>query len=610
MDKDQAGSLISAFEWGVVLFVTRANWSSWLPSEIRWLVKQIRPLLLWHVGSFVCITAGSLLALLTPLILKWLIDGIIPQRRMDLLLLVVVLIFLSYEGRTSLNSFGSYLMLSASQKMVLTLRMSLLRHLDTLSACYYENTPVGAVMYPLKEPVDEISYFGSDLLPAVLRMLLTTGFTLATMFLLSPILTLAVAPLIPVFLIIRQYYRKKLAAHADAMQCDRLVWNNFLQEHLSAAIPIQLLGREKRQERKAFHVLAHTVRSQQQLNRTAIWFTICSSVAVTSAMCAVIGYGGARILGGRLSVGSLVAFYGFVAQLFDPLSGAAEIYARTQKIFASIRQVQFLLALQPSVASASAAVCITRDHPSRIDFDNVEFGYSRQRDLLHIPSLRILAGEHVAIAGVNGTGKSTLVKLIARLYDPVSGSIRVSGLDIRTVDLKSLRDFVCYLPRDPILFDGTILSNLRFVCPTVSEHEINDAIQCAGLSGLITSLSDGVHQRVGPGGCQLSGGERQRLAIARAILQRPKVLILDEATSCLDPIAEGIVLRNLRRRLATEILIVISHRPSTFSAFQRVLVLSRGRSIEDANVYFSSVGRSGSSHVILTTETADGSAAT
>jgi len=179
--------------------------------------------------------------------------------------------------------------------------------------------------FPFEEPIEEISYLGSDLLPAVVRMLLTTGFTLATMFVLSPMLTLAVVPLIPVFLIARQYYRKKLAADADAMQCDRLVWNNFLQEHLSAAIPIQLLGREKRQEREAFRVLARGARSQQRLCRTEIWFTICSSVAVTSAMCAVIGYGGARVLGGRLTVGSLVAFYGFVAQLFDPLSGAAEI---------------------------------------------------------------------------------------------------------------------------------------------------------------------------------------------------------------------------------------------------------------------------------------------
>ena len=142
-----------------VLSHARSRWSSWLPSELRWLSKQIRPLLHWHVASFLCITAGSLLALLTPLVLRWLIDQIIPQKKIGLLLLAVGLIFLGYQGRMALTSVGNFLMLTASQKMGLTLRVSLLRHLDTLSADYYENTPVGSVMYPLKEPIEEVCVF-------------------------------------------------------------------------------------------------------------------------------------------------------------------------------------------------------------------------------------------------------------------------------------------------------------------------------------------------------------------------------------------------------------------------------------------------------------------
>jgi ATP-binding cassette, subfamily B, bacterial MsbA len=135
-------------EWLSCLSHERSRWSSWLPSELHWLSKEIRPLLHWHVASFLCITAGSLLALLTPLVLKWLIDQIIPQKKMGLLLLAVGVIFLGYQGRMALTSVGSYLMLTAAQKMGITLRVSLPRHLDTLSADYYENTPVGTVMYP------------------------------------------------------------------------------------------------------------------------------------------------------------------------------------------------------------------------------------------------------------------------------------------------------------------------------------------------------------------------------------------------------------------------------------------------------------------------------
>jgi ABC-type multidrug transport system fused ATPase/permease subunit len=569
---------------GGELFVFRQQKSLWwsrFPSELRWLATQIRPLVRWHAASFLCITAGSILALLTPLVLKWLIDRVIPQRNSGLLGLAVGLIFLGFQGRTALTSLGNYLMLTAAQKMSLTLRVDLLRRLDMLSAEYYENTSVGSVMYPLKEPIDEVSYFGSDLLPAMLRLVLTTGFTLGTMFLLSPVLTLAVVPLIPVFLITRQRFRKRLGDDADTVQGDRLAWSGFLEEHLSSVIPIQLLGQEKRQERRAFRLLACAVRSQLKLFTTGVWFTVCSSLAVALALCAVIGYGGASVLAGTLSVGSLVAFYGFVTQLFEPLSGAAELYARAQKTFASARQLQSALALCPRVENAPYSVRLPDDHDPTIEFAAVEFSYPRQKGLLHIPALQIMAGEQVAMAGENGAGKSTMGKLMVRLYDPVRGSIRLGGEDLRNIRLESLRRHICYLPREPVLFDGTLASNLRLVRSTSTQHDLEDAIRAVGLSSLVATLPDGLRQRIGPGGCQLSGGERQRLAIARAILQQPRVLILDEATSCLDAAGEAAVLECIRSRLRTATLLVVSHRLSTFSAFRRVLILSAGRIVDN-----------------------------
>jgi ABC-type bacteriocin/lantibiotic exporter with double-glycine peptidase domain len=569
---------------GGEVFVFRQQKNRWwfsFPSELRWLAKQIRPLVHWHAASFLCTTAGSVLALLTPLVLKWLIDRVIPQKNTELLLFSVLLIFLGYQGRTALTSLGNFLMLNAAQKLSLTLRVNMLRHIDTLSAEYYENTPVGTVMYPLKEPIDEVSYFGSDLLPAMLRLVLSTGFTLGTMFLLSPVLTLAVVPLIPVFLITRQRFRKRLGNDADTVQEDRLAWSSFLEEHLSSVIPIQLLGQEKRQERRAFRLLARAVRSHQKLFTTGAWFTVWSSLAVALALCAVIGYGGASVLAGSLSVGGLVAFYGFVTQLFEPLSGAAELYARAQKTFASVRQVQSALGLCPRVENAPDSVHLPEDHDPKIEFAGVEFAYPRQRELLHVPALQIMAGERVAMAGENGAGKSTLGKLLVRLYDPIRGSIRLGGEDIRNIRLASLRRHICYLSREPVLFDGTLASNLRLVRPSATERDLDEAIRNVGLSSFVSTLPDGLRQRIGPGGCQLSGGQRQRLALARALLQRPRVLILDEATSCLDPPAEALVLENIRRDLRASTLLVVSHRPSTFAAFERVLILSGGRVVKD-----------------------------
>jgi len=560
---------------------------SWVPTELRWLSQRIRPFLHLHLGSFLSITAGSLLGLLTPLVLKWLIDRIIPGRHAGLLLLAMLLIFTGSQGKTACTTLGSYLMLNAALRMSLSLRMELLRHLDSLSADYYDKTPIGTVVYPLREPVEEIAYFGSDLFPAILRTLLTTGFTLATMLVLSPRLTFLVVPFIPVFLITRQHFRRKLATDSDMAQKDRILWSNFLEEHLAAATAIQLLGQQKRQERRAFCLIARSVRSQQKLFRTSVGFTLYTSLAVVVAMSAVVGYGGWRVVAGTLSIGSLVAFYSFVTQLFDPLSGAAELYSRAQKTFAGIRVIQSMLSLRPTVIDSPGARPMLST-TTAIEFSGVEFGYERQKRMLRIPSLHIAAGEKLAIAGENGAGKSTLAKLIARIYDVDSGSVRIGGEDVRNIRLDSLRSHVCYVPREPALFDGTIASNLRFVSPIVSNEEFQDAAETAGLYDLIRSLPEGIEQKIGPGGCQLSGGERQRLAMARALLQRPQILILDEATSCLDPFSEEAILRGVLSFLSESTIVIVSHRQSTLSFFERRLLMAFGEIVSDEKHVLSS----------------------
>ena len=554
-----------------------------VPIELRWLAKQVRPLVHLHLASFLCLTAASLLGLLAPLVLKWLIDQIIPQKQTGLLALAVGLIFLSFQGKTALAGLGNYLLLSAAQRTALSLRMRLLRHLDTLSSDYYEDTPVGAVMYPLKEPVEEIASFGSDLLPAILRSLLITCFTVAAMFALSPPLTMSILPLVPAFLLGRQRFRPRLSLDSDIVQRDRLACSEFLEEHLASVIPVQLLGQQKRQERRGFQRMARSVRSQQKLFRSGAWFTAGSSFAVVLSMCAVIGYGGLRVLAGGLSVGSLVAFYSFVTQLFEPLSGVAELYARAQKAFASIRQVQATLVLRPSIQNARNATPSLRGYPPRIEFNRVEFGYPRRKNTLSIPSLRISSGEMVAIVGENGAGKSSLAKLVARIYDVDCGSVSVGGEDIRCFELGALHRFVCYLPRDPILFNGSLASNLRFVRPGVSQRELEAVIRLVGMSSSVAKFPDGLCQRIGPGACQLSGGQRQRLAIARALLQEPRILILDEATSCLDSVSELRLLRVLRQALPASTFIIVSHRVSTLSGCNRVVSLGDGHIIGDGH---------------------------
>jgi len=554
---------------------------SWIPSELRWLFGQVRPFLRWHIASFLCISIASLLALLAPLVLKWLIDVILPGRQLGLLIGAVGLIFLCHQGKAVFSSMAGYLTMVAAQRLALDMRLRLLRHLDTLSADYHESTPIGASMYPLKEPIDEVSYFGSDLVPAILRTIMATALTLGTMLILNARMTLAILPLVPVFLLARKHFRDRLEDDSDMVQLDQVAWSSFLHEHLSSIVAIQQLRKERRQERRAFHYLGARVRSLNRFFRTGVSFSFYTSLTVGLAMSAVVGYGGWSVFTRLLTVGGLVAFYTYLTQLFEPLSGAAETYVRAQKAFASIRQVQAVLALEPAIKNCPAAIKVPQDHSWAIELTDVRFGYATNRGLLSIPYLHIEAGEFVAVVGENGAGKSTLARLLARLYDIDSGSICIAGHDVREIEIESLRERVCYAPPHPILFDTTLASNLRLGKIVASDSELEEVIAGVGLNNWVGTLQEGLNQRIGPGGSQLSGGQRQRLGIGRVMLQQPRILILDEATSSLDARSEQQLLGRLRRVLPGSTIIVISHRPSATLCVQRVVLLEAGRIVED-----------------------------
>src|SRR5215470_186609 len=500
---------------------------SWIPPEIRWLSRQIRPFLRWHAASFVCISIGSALGLLAPLILKSLIDRVLPSRSTGLLIGAISLIFLCQQGRAILTSAGSYLTMRAAQRLTLDLRLRLLRHLDTLSAAYHEGTPVGASMYPLTQPIDEISYFGSDLLPSILRTLTAMMLTLGTMLILNARMTLAILPLIPIVLLTRNHFRARLEDGANAVQSKHIAWSSFLEEHLSSIVALQLLRQERRRERTAFHLLAAMVRSYKELLMIGVRFTLSTSLTIGVAVAAVLGLGGWSVFKGSLTLGGLVAFYTYLTQLFEPLGGAAETYVRAQKTFTSVRQLGAVMALKPAIKTCPTAIRFPQNQPWTIEIADVCFGYPKRRGLLSIPYLNIRAGEYVAMVGENGAGKSTLAKLLARLYDVDAGSILMAGRDVRNIAIESLREHVCYAPPYPILFDTTLASNLRLGKATASDAELEAVMEEVGLTSWVETLQAGLDQRVGPGGYCLSAGQRQRLGMARAILQHPRVLILD-----------------------------------------------------------------------------------
>jgi ABC-type bacteriocin/lantibiotic exporter with double-glycine peptidase domain len=565
--------------------------TSLFSKEFRWLLREVRPYLRWHLGSLGLVTAGSLISLLDPLVVKWLIDSVLPKGNGRMLFAAVALIFFSYEGRIVFSLFGSYLTFLGSQKMVLSMRTRLLEHLDQISADYHEQTPTGSKQYLFASPLEEVSQIGSDVVPSILRLTLLAAAILGTMAYLNAPLTAVVLPLVPAFLVTRYHFRRRLHSAADDVQQQQMRSSAFLQEHLSSVIDVQLLTREKYQERMAFGHFADTFRAQYALWKTSAGFTLASGTITAVAITAILGYGGTQVLAEKLTVGGLVAFYSYLVRLFEPLSGAVELYARVQRLGASIRRIMEAFSLTPSVRQMNQPKALAGQRPLTMECQGVCFWYDKARPVLQDVHLRMAAGERIAIVGVNGSGKSTLAKLVARLYDPVSGHVHISGTDIREAKLQELRSLVFYAPQRSFLFGETLSEILRFGNPWATHEEIEEAIQLACLTDVLKKLPNGRGETLGRGGLRLSDGQRQRVAIARAILRKPRILLLDEATSFLDANSERHILEGLHRWLHDGILVVISHRLASISWVDRILVMDHGRIAEEGK-HAALVGRS------------------
>jgi ABC-type bacteriocin/lantibiotic exporter with double-glycine peptidase domain len=550
--------------------------------DALWLIRQARPYLRLQVTGLTCMLISSLLYLCDPLILKRLLDTVLPRRDGRGLVLALFMIFSLYVARTLLNGRQGFLTLKASQKLVLDLRRRLLRHLDHLSADYHEREPVGARFYLFQEPMEEISVIGADLLPCILRTTVLTISVFGVMFVLNPHLAATVVPVVGGFVIVKRKYSNRLRSGSNSVQDDQQSASSFLQEHLRSIVQLQLLRAESRQEKRVFQYFAKIVRTRCALWRASVEFSMAATTLTALGIVVVLGIGGREVIDNRLTIGGLVAFYTLLTRLYEPLSSAVEVYSRLQRAGASVRKVKEAFDLRPSVNDRLATGLRTAT-AGMIAFDEVTFAYPGRRAVLSGLNLRIHRAGRVALVGANGSGKSTMGKLMARLYDPQSGSIRIDGTDIRELAIENLRNLVCYLPQHAVLFDSTLLENLCFGIPSSTESEIETALEVAGLHRIVARLPGGLGGPLGPEGNRLSGGERQRIAIARAIMQRPKILILDEATSFLDGRAEEEIFSRLVSQFPATTIVIISHHPSALVWAHEIFRLHEGSIVAEGN---------------------------
>ena len=523
---------------------------------------------------------GSGLSLLDPLVVKWLIDIALPKRDLRLVLLGTLVFCAVYLASLGINYLASFVSCLLTQKMVFRIRVSLLRQIHALPAHRHEKSQVGDTLYRIEQDVDRVAELSGDILPLTIQMVLMGIMVLVTMGILNWHLTALVAPILPIFYFLQRRYAAKLKDAADQVQSQSGKINAFLQEHLAGMMQLQLLNRTGTQARKFARLAAKGAQLQIQQRATEMAFGGASVSVIVLGMGLILGYGGYEVTRGALTVGGLVAFYGYVFRLFAPVSIAIDLQSRLQRVGASIRRIEEITDRRQQPDGRVNTVPLRRDIKPDLEFRSVWFAYNEDRPVLRDMSFRVEAEETVALVGLNGSGKSTIGLLATRLYDPDRGSILVGGKDIQEVDRRSLRASITLVPQDPFLFDETIRENLLYGNPGATSSDLDTVAALTQLDRVLRRLPRGLDEPLGPLGSRLSGGERKRLALARTLLQQPRILIVDEITSSLDaPTAAGLLDGlDLFRRART--LVVVSHRPATILWADRILVVDEGAIVD------------------------------
>ena len=551
-----------------------------LSSEAQWLGRQLRPLLGLLVANLVCIVISSVLILVDPLIMKWFIDVALPKHDVRLVLIGTLTFCVVYVASLGLSSVATFVSCLVTQKMVFRIRISLLRCIHALPAEYHGNTQVGETLYRIEQDVDRVAELSSNVLPVTVNMLIMAIVVVVTMGILNWRLTMIVLPLVPVFYLLQRKYGKGLRQAADNVQSQSGKINAFLQEHLAGMLQLQLLNRTGTQARRFARLGAARAGFQMQQRVTEISFGGASASVIVLGMSLILGYGGYEVTRGALTVGGLVAFYAYVVRLFAPVSIAIDLQSRLQRIGASVCRIQEIIDRQHSTNGRVTTMSFGPATLPKLEFRSVQFSYRKDRPVLRDMSFRVEAGETVALVGLNGSGKSTVGVLATRLYKPSAGSIFIGEQDIQDVSRGSLRATITLVPQDPILFDETIRENLLYGNPTATRNDLDKVVRLTQLHEVIRRLPRGLDEPLGPLGGRLSGGEKKRLALARTLLQQPRILIIDELTSALDAPTAVDLLQGLELFREARTLVLISHRPATILWADRILVVDQGQIVD------------------------------
>jgi ABC-type multidrug transport system fused ATPase/permease subunit len=474
------------------------------------------------------------------------------------------------------SAYGTQVQVDAGQRMVYDLRGRLFEHLQALGLHHHITTNTGDAVYR----IDVDAYAIENLVMSGLFPLATSVITLLVMFGILVTLDLPVALLslavVPFLYLCLRYYTRTLVSRTEWVKELESKLIERLYEVFAAMRLVKSFAREPYETDRYIRFGHEVMRARIAITWQESLFSVVVSTITILGTGLVLVVGGVHVLRGRMTLGELTIVISYLGAVYGPLSSIAHTTGQLQGALAGAKRVRAMFALTPETLDAPGAIdaaAIKGD----IRFEEVGFDYPDGTKVLHGISFAATPGEMVALVGLTGAGKTTLVSLIPRFYDATEGRILINGVDARQYRIRSLREKIAIVLQDPVLFSGSIADNLRYGRLDATDAEIEDAARAAHAHEFISRLPRRYDTAIAEAGGGLSGGERQRLSVARAILKNAPILILDEPTSSLDAISEEIVFAALRRLRAGRTTIVIAHRLSTVRDADRILVLDGGR---------------------------------
>ena len=528
--------------------------------EWTWLGSFLRPQRA-AIAALLGLSLGvSALALVQPFITKLLIDDGLIARDFPKLLQFAILIFVIGLAASLLGGINRYFYTRVSARILFAIRESVFAHLQRLSPAFYARNRGGDILSRLDGDVAEIQRFSIDSLFAGISGVFGLLGTVAFMLYLSPQLSLLVLTLVPIQWLYLRFMRERVRDGVRRVRERSADLSAFLMETLPAIKYIQGVAATEREQQRLGQFNRAYLKDLLALQLTEFATSAVPSNLTSALRATVFIAGGYQVIQGSMALGSLIAFSTYLGMAMGPVQSLLGVYMARNRVRVSAERVRFLTTARPDV-DATGTIAPHDGAAVEIRLEDLGFRYPGSGEfVLRHASVCLPPGKKIGLCGPSGSGKTTLLDLLLRHYDPVEGCIRIGGVDLRELELAGWRRRVAFVAQDIVLFRGSMRENIRYANPAADAASVRRAVQLANLDELVARLPQGLDTAIGERGARLSGGERQRIAIARALLQHPLLIVFDEATSAVDNDAEALLMGELDRLFPSTTRLIISHR--------------------------------------------------